>query len=532
MTSEKKIDSLIIGYNEPDFIEYESMTEYINKEAYSELLMNCIDYNGENIPPMDLINLLRSDGNSKKHTIHSCEPFSLTNAYLTNYLTKNGLSIDSINLFHLQKKEINNILDCCKSVVVTTTFYITPFPIIEIIEYIRKINKDVQIIVGGPYVNNLLTGTDKDYIISVLEDIDADIYINNPLGENTLLRVINALVSESNFNDIPNLIYRDKNTYSFNPTEKEDININKETIDWSIFPSEKLSRTSFVRSSIGCAFSCSFCSYPLRVEKFDQMDLKSLETELDTLINERDIRSIAFIDDTFNIPLNRFKEICRLLKTRYQVEWYAYIRCQYIDSEIVGLMKESGCKGAFLGIESGDQRILDYMNKKSKIEDYERGIRLLKEAGIVTFASFLTGFPGETEESVKNTINFIKKTSPDFYRTQIWYYDPNTPIGEKKGEFNIVGSGGYTWSHNTCDSSKASEWVYQMFSEINESIWLPMYHFDFWSIPILAEHGMNVEKLKMFLISFNKMIKNRFSPLHKTEVEKSLSDMKDVCLSF
>ncbi len=390
----------------------------------------------------------------------------------------------------------------------------------------------MKIIVGGPFINNLLTNTDKDYILSVLEDIDGDIYINNPLGEHTLLKAINALDSNSKLQDIPNLIFKDKKSYSFNPTQKEDIDINKEIIDWSIFPSEKLSKTSFVRTSKGCAFSCSFCSYPLRVDKFDQMDLESLEKELDSLINGRDIKSIAFIDDTFNIPQNRFNEICRLIKSKYNVEWYAYIRCQYIDSEIVELMKDSGCKGAFLGIESGDQKILDFMNKKSKVEDYERGIELLKEAGIITFASFLTGFPGETEETVKNTIDFIKRTSPDFYRTQIWYYDPNTPIGKRKEEFNLTGAGGYDWSHNTCDSSKASEWMYHMFNEINESIWIPQYHFDFWSIPILKEHGMGVEKLKQFLLSFNKMITNRFSPLDKAEIEDSIADMRNICLSF
>lgn len=83
---------------------------------------------------------------------------------------------------------------------------------------------------------------------------------------------------------------------------------------------------------------------------------------------------------------------------------------------------------------------LNNMNKSADIDKYKEGIKLLKENGIVTMASFIIGFPGETYETVKDTINFIEETQPDFYRAQLWYCEPITPIWNKKDKYGIKGA--------------------------------------------------------------------------------------------
>ena len=82
-------------------------------------------------------------------------------------------------------------------------------------------------------------------------------------------------------------------------------------------------------------------------------------------------------------------------------------------------MAQSGCKGVFLGIESGSPHILKLMTKAATIEKYADGMKLLRQYDILTFGSFIVGFPGETSETVKETADFIKENKPDYWRADI-----------------------------------------------------------------------------------------------------------------
>ena len=94
-----------------------------------------------------------------------------------------------------------------------------------------------------------------------------------------------------------------------------------------------------------------------------------------------EIENLIFIDDTPNFPVPRFKAMLELLK-QYDFRWYSFIRAQYIDDGISRMMKESGCDGVYLGIESADNQILKYMKKAAKGEVYMRGVECLKKYGL------------------------------------------------------------------------------------------------------------------------------------------------------
>ncbi len=84
-----------------------------------------------------------------------------------------------------------------------------------------------------------------------------------------------------------------------------------------------------------------------------------------------------FIDDTFNVPLPRFKDLGRLMiQEQYNFNWFSYFRCSNSDEEAFDLMAKSGCKGVFLGIESGSPSILKNMNKAATIERYAEGTKI------------------------------------------------------------------------------------------------------------------------------------------------------------
>jgi p-methyltransferase len=85
-----------------------------------------------------------------------------------------------------------------------------------------------------------------------------------------------------------------------------------------------------------------------------------------------------------------------MIKNEFDLRWISFFRCSNADEEAIDLMRESGCVGALLGIESGDQKILKYMNKSATLERYKWGMERLHQRGIATFASLICGFPGET----------------------------------------------------------------------------------------------------------------------------------------
>ena len=174
-----------------------------------------------------------------------------------------------------------------------------------------------------------------------------------------------------------------------------------------------------------------------------------------------------FIDDTPNFPAPRFIAMLKILM-QYDFRWYSFIRCQYINDDIARMMKESGCDGVYLGIESANDQILKYMKKAATGKKYMQGVEYLKKYDITTFAAFIIGFPGETSESIQTNIDFIKNSGIDYYSLKEFWYAPNAPISQKAVKFGLEGFGN-NWKHNTMTSQEASLVKMDIFNEINKN---------------------------------------------------------------
>jgi radical SAM superfamily enzyme YgiQ (UPF0313 family) len=243
----------------------------------------------------------------------------------------------------------------------------------------------------------------------------------------------------------------------------------------------------------------------------------TVERELDSIRELGNAKNVVFIDDTFNVPLPRFKEICRMMiRKKYNFNWFSYFRCSNCDEEAFDLMAESGCKGVFLGIESGSQTILKNMNKAATIERYGYGIKHLHDRQILTFGSFIMGFPGETKETVDETLNFIKENKPTYYRAQSWYCEPGTPIDMQREKYGIKGEG-FVWSHNTMDSLEAMDHIDRMFLSIDESLWLPQWSFDFWIIPYLLGRGISTTYFREFMTAADRLLTTQIASVPESQ---------------
>jgi len=362
-------------------------------------------------------------------------------------------------------------------------------------------------VVGGPLVSNHARHSRGDALRAALSDMGADIYVIEGQGELTLANIVETLKNGGDLKNVPNIAYFEKDQLQRTKVVAENNSMDDNFIDWRGFADEQLGSTLQMRTARSCAFKCSFCNYPTRAGALTLTSLDVIEKELDSMRALGNVRNVVIIDDTFNVPYPRFKDICRMMiRNDYQFNWFSYFRCSNSDEEGIELMARSGCKGVFLGIESGSPTILKNMNKSATIEKYAKGIEMLRRHGIMTFGSFITGFPGETEETVQETVDFIREVKPDYYRSQVWYCEPGTPIQNERAKYDINGDG-FVWSHATMDSLEAMDHIDKMFLSIDESLWLPQWSFDFWTIPYFIGRGFSFDRFKSFMTQAHGMLK-------------------------
>jgi len=195
-------------------------------------------------------------------------------------------------------------------------------------------------------------------------------------------------------------------------------------------PGQKL---GVILSSRGCSYKCSFCHNSWRPTKPQFHNPKRVIDELKELVNKYGLKYIFFTDDNLLANKRRLVEICNLIKgNNLQMTWCCNATGNDIQKDMIRIIKEAGCKQIMFGIESGSQRILDLLNKRTKVDRNAQALRLCKEAGFIVTASFIIGSPTETIEDIKLTQNFIKFNAEylDMIGVNIMTPYPGTAIWE------------------------------------------------------------------------------------------------------
>lgn len=506
------LDCLLVGHHEIPFAEHEGLVRERGEDlpGYRDLKLNFVNRGDAKVSHLDLFNQAWSRAHGGPDARFQLGgPPHLGAAYLTSFLQRRGKRADWVNLFPLQQDELLEKLSqrpVC--VAITTTLYVYNLPAKRIVDFVRQHAPNVPIVVGGPLVGNHLRGYEGKALRYVLRDLGADYFIADSQGEATLDKLVDCLKSGGDPATVPNLLYFESDgTLHATPSAPESNDLDQEFVRWSALPERDLGATILTRTARSCSFKCSFCAYPTRAGALALASLDTIKRELDDLRSIGGIQNVVYIDDTFNVPLPRFKEICRLMiRERYGFNWFSFFRCSNADREAVELMAEAGCKGVLLGIESGAPDILKNMDKSATIEQYARGVGWLKEHNILTFGSFIIGFPGETDQTVQQTIDFINGTDIDLFRASIWFAEPGTPIMSRRERYGIEGHT-YQWRHRTMDSDEAARQSQRVFWSADRADWLPKCAFGFWMIPYFMGEGISLDQFKGLNRNANAMIK-------------------------
>ncbi|MCR4288487.1 MAG: B12-binding domain-containing radical SAM protein [Deltaproteobacteria bacterium] len=274
---------------------------------------------------------------------------------------------------------------------------------------------DVQTVIGGPQVTAMPE--------AVIEDIGADFGVIGE-GEETICELASALVAAKGvFSGIDGLAYRQGNGR---------VVLNKprgliENLDsipypaWHLMPPSDYwivpilaTAKSFpiapIMTSRGCPFPCTFCASNI-TWKF-RVRYRSPENvigEMRLLRDKYGVREFLITDDNFTLNKNFAMSVCEgIIKEDLRVNWQCSngVRVDSLSPELLRLMKKAGCYSVGLGIESGNQEILDRAKKKLDLRKVRKTLGDLNEAGIKSYGFFIFGFPGETRSSVADTMEF------------------------------------------------------------------------------------------------------------------------------
>lgn len=535
------IDTLIIGYND-GCLEDEVKTLRAmgaSHPNYRDLSLNMFEYQGRPYRAMDIFNRFYYEGRDPgkgaygpNRTWNHTDVLWMVVMYLGTYLSRRGFTFDYINLFQLQKDELREKLLANEylTVVVTTTIYNFDTPIIEVVKFVREHNPRARIIVGGPYIAKRSETMEERDLKAMFKYIGGDFYVRSREGEQALVNILKALKNGCEFSDIPNISYEHNGDFVLTPSEREINTLYENLIDYSLFPKEHIGSYVNIRITKGCPFACSFCSFPLRTEKYNVSKLEYIQRELDAIRAVGTVTGIFFVDDTVNVPLQTFKDMMRtMIERNYGFKWHCFFRADFCDEELVDLMARAGCQGVFLGLESANDQLLINMHKTPRKHHYLTAIPLFKSAGIKVFASLFFGFPGETYDTAMETMEFLEKTKPDFYRPLIWYCDPVTPIWAEKDKYGIKGYH-FSWAHNTMDVPTACHLVERCFTTFDTPVWVPDPGFNFVSLFLQQNRGMSFDQVKTFLKCFNNVVKEQFIDPTRTEPSPHLiENLKRAC---
>ena len=186
----------------------------------------------------------------------------------------------------------------------------------------------------------------------------------------------------------------------------------------------------------GCPFKCAFCTAGGERVRYRSVD--NVITEIEHVIDTYGIREFRLSDDTFTLNRKRLLELLPRMK-ECGIFWRASVRAYPLDPELLQLMADSGCVELSYGIESGDQRVLDRINKGITLEQSRNAMKWTKEAGITVRALMIAGLPGETSQSAYKTIEFMEETRQywDIAALTNFVPLPGSPIWNKPRSFGV-----------------------------------------------------------------------------------------------
>ncbi len=182
-------------------------------------------------------------------------------------------------------------------------------------------------------------------------------------------------------------------------------------------------------TSRGCPYQCTFCCKAIYGMRYRLRSVGNVMEEIRQVAEKYNAKEIAFWDDLFTMRRKWVMGLCdEILKEGLDIAWSCETRVNMVDREMLAKMKRAGCWNIFYGIEAGDQRLLDNIQKGTTLEQARKAVRITKQSGIEVRGSFMIALPGETPELARSTIRFAIELDPDYAQFTVTTPFPGTRL--------------------------------------------------------------------------------------------------------
>ena len=271
-------------------------------------------------------------------------------------------------------------------------------------------NINAKICVGGPHVSIM-----EEQVLT-----DAFDYAFMGEGEEPWKKFLNVLDANGVLSEVPGLIYRDESN-SINKNDRTNTNKNLDIYPRPAYHLLKMGQYrlgtlkgrlpfSSIQLVRGCPWKCIFCaSDQLETTRILKRSVSTIIDEIEGLVNTYGIKHFMIIDDVLTLVRKRTVEFCnQLIERKINITFEGSTRANLLDEELVALMKKAGLIRLSFGLETVDEDMRKTMNKKVPLDAYREANALLNKYKIEALNSVMIGLPGESEENVWKTLNFLK----------------------------------------------------------------------------------------------------------------------------
>lgn len=349
---------------------------------------------------------------------------------------------DSLNLDYNEVLDrVFNFSSGCLGIT-STTFSI--YQANQLATLAKKRDKRIITLIGGPHVTALPEKT-----MSMFPDFDIAV---TKEGEATIVELLKALSEEESIEQIKGIVFR-KDGDIARTADREPIK-NLDSLPypaWDLlegFPNRyhppifrfKNLPAASILTSRGCPNQCIFCSKSVFGNNVRMFSSGYVFDMIQSLHNKYGVREFLIEDDTFLVAKDRVRDICeQILKNDLKISWSCLGRVDNVEENLLRIMKKAGCWQIGYGIESGSQAVLDFAKKGINLDKVREALAITKKVGMLSKGFFILGFPNDSRETIRDTINFAKSIGLKDITVNFMTPLPGTELYQKAkdyGEFD------------------------------------------------------------------------------------------------